>query len=497
MESVCEPGGTSPSSDGSDSEGQETSDGIDAGSEALAAPRRTPSGAGSTPSRRAACRRRRPPGRCPDLSRGQPVEQEVDLELGALGLGLRVVGLAQQDVQHPRARRSRARTLASTVAGPPAVSKSTSFSVVAGPDRGDAGADPDLRARPRRPPGPARRSARPCRRPAPAARRCRCRSAGRGSSGSAPATGRAACRSVPTSASVATTPRTVSSANRFSITSPSGVVTKSRQVAGSTCAARSFSQGSGSRRVGSTARAIAADLGVEAAPRVVLAAAVGELEERGAGAPALRVLDQQPAVPAVAEERCVGRDRARREPPRRARARSSAGSASARPARRSARPASGRPANGWRGDRGAADAVEPLEHQHGEPGPGEVGRRDEAVVASADDRDVVPPEGGVRGRHSSNLAAVGRRWRRRRPRGICNVQLPLRPAPTNRGDGSHARDHRRRPHRPAAPARARARRPAPPGLAGDDGADRATRARGSRSAAPSPASTSSTSTRSS
>ena len=34
-------------------------------------------------------------------------------------------------------------------------------------------------------------------------------------------------------------------------------------------------------------------LGVEAAPRVVLAAAVGQLEERGTGALALRVLDQQ------------------------------------------------------------------------------------------------------------------------------------------------------------------------------------------------------------
>ena len=59
-----------------------------------------------------------------------------------------------------------------------------------------------------------------------------------------------------------------------------------------------------------------------------------------------------------------------------------------------------------RRDRRAADPVEPLEDQHGEPGPGEVRRRDEAVVPGAHDRDVVPPEGGVGGRHDSNLVAV-------------------------------------------------------------------------------------------
>ncbi len=63
---------------------------------------------------------------------------------------------------------------------------------------------------------------------------------------------------VPETADDATRPRTVSEAKRRDSTAPSGAVTRSRQVAGSTCAATSRSQGSGSSRVGVTARDIAA-----------------------------------------------------------------------------------------------------------------------------------------------------------------------------------------------------------------------------------------------
>ena len=40
-------------------------------------------------------------------------------------------------------------------------------------------------------------------------------------------------------------------------------------------------------------------------------------------------------------------------------------------------------------DRSAAGVVETLEHEDGEPRPGEVGRRHQAVVAASDDDDVV------------------------------------------------------------------------------------------------------------
>ncbi len=200
-------------------------------------------------------------------------------------------------------------------------------------------------------------------------------------------------------------PRTVSSANRFSITSPSGLVTKSRQVASSTCAARSFSQGSGSQERRLDRPRHLRHLGVEAAPRVVLVGAVGQLEERGAGGLALRVLDQQPAVPAVADAGRVRRDRPRRE----RHVELELGHQPGRHQRdqvRVARDPRGPPHEGLRRDRRAADPVQPLQDQHGESRPGEVGRRHQAVVAGSDDRDVVPPEGGVRGRHGSNLVAV-------------------------------------------------------------------------------------------
>ena len=60
---------------------------------------------------------------------------------------------------------------------------------------------------------------------------------------------------VPISASVATTPRTVSSRKRRSMASPSGRSTRSRHTAGSTCARTSDSRGSGRVSVGATAAA--------------------------------------------------------------------------------------------------------------------------------------------------------------------------------------------------------------------------------------------------
>ena len=109
MESVCEPGGASPSSDGSDSEGQHTSEGIVAGSRPWPGlvVRRLELGVRRADVQRARERHGRVDA---GLEPGQPVEQQVDLELGALGLGLRVVGLAEQDVQHPRRHVRRART---------------------------------------------------------------------------------------------------------------------------------------------------------------------------------------------------------------------------------------------------------------------------------------------------------------------------------------------------------------------------------------------------
>ena len=139
----------------------------------------------------------------------------------------------------------------------------------------------------------------------------------------------------------------------------------------------------------------------------------------------------------------------------------------------------GPPREGLSRDRRAADPVQPLQDQHGEARPGEVGRSHQAVVAGADDRDVVPPEGGVGGRHTPNLVAVdlvspcaaacdavggARNMQRSTIVEIGTVQP--------KEMGANARDHRRRPHRPAPPARARTRRPAPPRVAGDDGAVR-------------------------
>ena len=99
-------------------------------------------------------------------------------------------------------------------------------------------------------------------------------------------------------ASVATTPRTVSSANRRSIASPSGRATRSRQTSGSAASriARSVGQrleqgrGDDLREPG--------DVGVEGPPGGVLVVAAGEVAERRAVAgPSGRSTSRPPGFP--------------------------------------------------------------------------------------------------------------------------------------------------------------------------------------------------------
>ena len=129
---------------------------------------------------------------------GQPVEEEVDLELGALRLGGRRPRPRRAGCAAPTARRRTARVDTSgTRSCEPschttvAESASGSIRLTPAPVMISApGLDGGLRQRVG--------DARPCRRRAPATRRCRCRSGGRGSSGSGSATRRSSrrrCRS--------------------------------------------------------------------------------------------------------------------------------------------------------------------------------------------------------------------------------------------------------------------------------------------------------------
>ena len=308
----------------------------------------------------------------------QPVEQQVDLELGALGLRLRVVGLAQQDVQHPgRHVREHERRLDGGRAARGV--EVDLVEVVAGPDRRDTGADADL--------GPGRRS-RPGERVAERAHAAQ---------GHQLLAGAVADQPVE-EAAVLLQRRVVQrpehpdqrvgrhdaahgvvgeplldhlAQRRGDEVAPGRLV----HVRGHVLLPGQRLQEGRLDRPGHVRH-----LGVEAAPRVVLAAAVGQLEERGAGALALRVLDQQPAVPAVAEAGRVRRDRPRRE-------RHVELELGHQPRRHQgdqvgvARDAGGPAGERLRRDGRAADPVEPLEDQHRESRPGEVRRCHKAVVA--------------------------------------------------------------------------------------------------------------------
>ena len=149
------------------------------------------------------------------------------------------------------------------------------------------------------------------------------------------------------------------------------------------------------------------DVIVELAPGGVLAVAARELEEGLLGALAGRTLDEQPAGLAVAQRRCVRRDRPRREPEIEAEVGDQGlrhqrdQVAVARQPGRHAREGLGR-------DRGASGVVEPLEDEDREAGAGEVGRRDQAVVPAADDDHVIVL---VLRSHRSNLGHVSVRCR--------------------------------------------------------------------------------------
>ena len=207
------------------------------------------------------------------------------------------------------------------------------------------------------------------------------------------ATGRACARRCRSGASVATTPRTVSSAKRVSMASPSGRSTRSRQSAGSTCAADlAARRGSGSVSVGATRRGELADLAVERAarPRTRRRSRSAPRNDcaRGARPRAARRAARR-ATPSRTYRR-VGRRRPRRAAAGRGRGRRRSARAAARPGRSSATAGRGQPGNACADDRRAAGVVEPLEDQHRQPGPGEVGRGGQPVVAAADDHDVVP-----------------------------------------------------------------------------------------------------------
>ena len=84
-------------------------------------------------------------GSAPERRRGQPVDEQVDHELGALRLGLRVVGLAEQDLQHPGRDVGQHEPGADGVGGLPSWNVHLGAGVAA-PDRADADDGEDLRA---------------------------------------------------------------------------------------------------------------------------------------------------------------------------------------------------------------------------------------------------------------------------------------------------------------------------------------------------------------
>ena len=96
----------------------------------------------------------------------QPVQQQVDLQLRALGLRLRVVRLAHQDVQHPRRDVGQDEPGRDRVRAPSLVPGDLGR-VLAGADRAHAGVEPDLGTGPAAAARQSRRTARPSRRPAP------------------------------------------------------------------------------------------------------------------------------------------------------------------------------------------------------------------------------------------------------------------------------------------------------------------------------------------
>ena len=194
---------------------------------------------------------------------------------------------------------------------------------------------------------------------------------------------------MPISASVATTPRTVSSVKRRLDRLAQRRGHEVAPDAGSTWSRRPLASAAARAASGRPRCGQVGDVGVELAPGGVLGVAAGELAERGAGwRPPRRARPAGRRAGRRGARACTTPWRAR--PGRcRARGRRPAGSAAARPGRSSGRDARRVAGEGRGGDGGAAGVVEPLEHEDREAGAGEVGRGDEAVVAPADHDDVV------------------------------------------------------------------------------------------------------------
>ncbi len=333
-------------------------------------------------------------GSAPDLQPRQPVEQEVDLELGAGGLGRRVRVLAEQDPQHPRSDPGQ-HPAAGDAAGGGAVVPRDLGPVPVGADGADPGAGDDL--------GPRRGGA--------AGQRVGDRA--HAAHGHPPLAGAVADQVVEEAAVLDqrrvvqrregadegvgrhhAADRVVGEARLDRL--PQGIAHHVAPDAGVDGVAQVPLVGErlgqrrrhGVRQVG--------DVGVELAPRVVLRVAAGELGERRARRLALGALDEQSAVAAVADPRRVRRGGARRE----GHVEVEVGHQGlghqadqvgvAREPRRLAGERADR-------DRRAAGVVQPLEEQDREPGPAEVGGGDEPVVPTPDDHDVIA---GLRRSHA-------------------------------------------------------------------------------------------------
>ena len=315
------------------------------------------------------------------------------------------------------------------------------------------------RARRRHRAPPARRSTPPCRRPARPSPPCRCRSRGRGSSGSGAGRGRGrsrTCRSARRSSRSRargrrrTPPRPPRPAGARR-TPPSVSSSPSRARSSSRPAKRSSSDG----KITSASRAVRA---WKACHATKASSPPGDAEQRCAGARRVGRVDEQPVV--RARHRRVARDPA---PPRLERqpelAHELAGQEAdqVRVARQPGVDAGERRLR----HRGAAHLVAPLEHEDGAPGPRQVGRGDEPVVAAADDDDVVtaPHAAAVAGTPRKRIASIARSSTAVRPGSRAARARSPSPAPRCRARRAPSRraDAPRRSARRARASRSRRR----------------------------------------
>jgi hypothetical protein len=133
----------------------------------------------------------------------------------------------------------------------------------------------------------------------------------------------------------------------------------------------------------------AAGPAVELPPGPVLAVGTGEPGERLPGAP-FAAADEESGGPAVAFCGCVGGDGTGADPEVQRKVPDDLLRQQADQVRVAGQPGVD-PGEGAGGHRRAARVVQPLQDQHGAPGPGQIGGGDQAVVAAADDDGVVGP----------------------------------------------------------------------------------------------------------